>query len=132
MQHNMHLTPAVERLYSRKPIKALAEELTLESETVIASNIILLSILNPPIESPIEEPELILEPPATELISFEAEFENLLKKQRDDKTLQSVDMRKLTIHMLKSKLLYHGLSIIRKKKEDLIQHLFSHLSKVNN
>ena len=80
MQHNMHLTPAVERLHSRKPIEAPAEELTLESETAIGSDIMLPSTPNPLIESPVEEPELMLEPPATEPLSFEAEFENLLKK----------------------------------------------------
>ena len=51
---------------------------------------------------------------------------------RDDETLRSLDMQKLTIDMPKSELLHRGLSTTHKKKEDLIKCLSSHLSKVNN
>ena len=73
----MHLAPAVKRLYSRKPIEAPIEELTLKLETEIDSDIILPSIPNSLIELPVEELELIFELPGTEPLSFKAEFENL-------------------------------------------------------
>ena len=56
----------------------------------------------------------------------------VLHVARDDETLRSLDMRKLTIDVLKSELLCRGLSTTHKKKEDLIERLSSHLSKVNN
>ena len=80
MQNSMYLAPAVGRLYSRKPIKVLAEELTLESEIAIGSDIILLWVPNTLIKSIVEELELILALLAMEPLSFKAEFENLLKK----------------------------------------------------
>ena len=50
---------------------------------------------------------------------------------QDDDTLRNININKLTINMLKSELLYRGLSTTHSKKEQLVQRLSSFLSSKN-
>ena len=50
---------------------------------------------------------------------------------QDDDTLRNTNINKLTINMLKSELLYRGLSTTHSKKEQLVQRLSSFLSSKN-